>query len=260
MEKERERDERERETTEMALGHAISGHLSIPSTALSSPLLLLLPHSRLRTPSCFQSRKVYLLQKSKRCQGARAKVNFVDGQEAKRLATEEGYTILDIRDNSQYDRAHIPSSVHVPLFIDNNDNDIGTAINRALHNGFSGLFYGVAFTKPNPKFISEVEKTFSKDHKLLVVCQEGLRSGIAAEKLEGAGFQNLAYIASGLQSVKPGTFPKEGPKELEDAGKAGLVTIQGKFSAILGSVLVVAYLFLTLFPDQAEQLFFRNNQ
>lgn len=51
----------------------------------------------------------------------------------------------------------------------------GTIINRTLHNNFSGLFYGLAFTKPNPDFLSSVEKEFSKDSKLMLVCQEGLR-------------------------------------------------------------------------------------
>ncbi|TYI78462.1 hypothetical protein E1A91_D06G213700v1 [Gossypium mustelinum] len=75
-----------------------------------------------------------------------------------------------------------------------------------------------------------------------------LKSGLmkrwtsAANKLEQAGFQNIACITSGLQTVKPGTFDSVGTTKLQDAGKAGLVTIQG------------AYLFITLFPDQAEKL------
>jgi hypothetical protein len=59
-------------------------------------------------------------------------------------------------------------------------------------------------------------------------------------------------------SMQAGIFEKEGPKELEDAGKAGLVTIQGQFSIVLGTILVLAYLFLQFFPDQAEQIFFTN--
>lgn len=182
----------------------------------------------------------------------------MDGVEAKKLVAEEGYTVLDIRDRTQYEKAHIVPSTHIPVYIENTDNDINTIINRTLHNNFSGLFYGLAFTKPNPDFMSSVEKKFSKDSKLLLVCQEGLRSGAAADKLERAGFQNLAYISSGLQKVTPGTFEKEGPQELQDAGKGGLVTIQGKISTVLGTVLVAALLFITFFPTQAEQWFFTN--
>ncbi|EXC30868.1 hypothetical protein L484_028047 [Morus notabilis] len=184
----------------------------------------------------------------------RAEVNYVSAEEAKELIAE-GYTVLDVRDKSQFDRAHIKSCYHVPLFIENEDNDFGTIVKRTLHNNFSGLFFGLPFTKPNPEFVQSVKSQFSLGSKLLLVCQEGLRSTAAANKLEETGFQNLACIVSGLQTVKPGTLDSVGSTELQDAGKAGLITIQGKISAVLGTVLVCAYLFITFFPDQAEKLF-----
>lgn len=52
---------------------------------------------------------------------------------------------------------------------------VGTIIKRQLHNNFSGLFYGLPFTKPNPEFVQSVKSQFSPESKLLVVCQEGLR-------------------------------------------------------------------------------------
>eukprot|EP00262_Sarcandra_glabra_P002691 TRINITY_DN13097_c1_g1_i1.p1 TRINITY_DN13097_c1_g1~~TRINITY_DN13097_c1_g1_i1.p1 ORF type:complete len:262 (+),score=20.66 TRINITY_DN13097_c1_g1_i1:93-788(+) len=184
----------------------------------------------------------------------RAEVNYVNGEEAKKLVGEEGFVVLDVRDKTQYDRAHIKSCYHVPLFIENKDNDIGTIIKRTVHNNFSGLFFGLPFTKLNPEFVQSVKGQFSPDSKLLVVCQEGLRSAAAANKLESEGFRNVSYMTSGLQSLKPGTFDSVGSTELQDAGKAGLVTIQGKISAVLGTVLIFAYLFITFFPEQAEKL------
>ncbi|KAL6001363.1 Rhodanese-like domain-containing protein 9, chloroplastic [Asimina triloba] len=194
----------------------------------------------------------------------RAEVNFVDGDEARRLVAEEGYAILDIRDRTQYDRSHIKSCYHVPLFVENKDNDLGTIIKRTVHNNFSGLFFGLPFTKLNPDFVESVKEQFSTDSKLLLVCQGGLRSTAAANELEEEGFQNVSCVMSGLQSVKPGcstdqytwiiqifnmdnvacidilvkayrTFESVGSTELQDAGKAGLVTIQGKISAVLGT-------------------------
>ncbi|KAK1629994.1 hypothetical protein QYE76_004309 [Lolium multiflorum] len=185
----------------------------------------------------------------------RAEVSFVSGDEAKRLVAEEGYAVLDIRDRRQYERAHVRGSAHVPLYIENEDNDIGTIIKRQAHNNFAGLFYGLAFTKPNQEFTKMVKSKFSPQSKLLVVCQEGLRSTAAAEALEREGFQNLACIMSGLQTLKPGTFESVGEFELENAGKAGLVVVQGKISRILGAVLITLLLFITVFPDQAQQLF-----
>jgi hypothetical protein len=38
-----------------------------------------------------------------------------------------------------------------------------------------------------------------------------------------------------------GTFDTVGTTELQDAGKAGLITVQGKISAILGTVLICKF-------------------
>lgn len=184
----------------------------------------------------------------------KAVVNYVSAEEAKELIAVDGFTVLDVRDTRQFDRAHIKSCHHVPLFIENKDNDLGTIIKRQAHNNFAGLFYGLAFTKLNPDFVQSVKSKLPPDSKLLLVCQEGLRSTSAAQKLEEAGFKNVACVTSGLQSVKPGIFDTVGSTELKDAGKAGLVTIQGKISVVLGTVLICAFLFITFFPDQAEQL------
>ncbi|KAL5719483.1 Rhodanese-like domain-containing protein 9 [Ranunculus cassubicifolius] len=184
----------------------------------------------------------------------RADVNFVNADEAKELVAVEGYTILDVRDKTQYERAHISSCHHIPVYIENTDNDPGTFLLRTVHNGFSGLFFGIPFTKPNAEFVQSVKNQFSPDRKLLVVCQEGLRSAAAAYKLEEAGFENISCISSGLQSVKPGTFDSVGSSELQNAGKAGLVVVQGKISAVLGTVLVILLLLITVFPDQAEKI------
>lgn len=52
-------------------------------------------------------------------------MNFVNAEEAKKLIAVEGYSILDVRDKSQFERAHIKSCYHVPLFTENQDNDLG---------------------------------------------------------------------------------------------------------------------------------------
>ncbi|CAI9097394.1 OLC1v1033804C2 [Oldenlandia corymbosa var. corymbosa] len=136
----------------------------------------------------------------------RADISYVDAEEAQKLVAAEGYKILDVRDKTQYGRAHIKDCYHVPLFIENEDNDFGTVIKRTVHNNFSGLFFGIPFTKPNPEFVQSVKNQLSPKSKLLLVCQEGLRSAGAAQKLEAAGYENLACITSGLQSVKPGKY------------------------------------------------------
>lgn len=61
----------------------------------------------------------------RRSVSVRAEVHFVNGEEAKRLVTEKGFVVLDVRDRTQFERSHIKSCSHVPLFIENKDNDLG---------------------------------------------------------------------------------------------------------------------------------------
>lgn len=83
--------------------------------------------------------------------GVRAEVSFVDGDEAKRLVAEEGYTVLDIRDRTQRERAHIKNSAHVPLFVENDDGDIGNTNTPLLSLSLSSVlvFYFFYFKRPN---------------------------------------------------------------------------------------------------------------
>ena len=87
---------------------------------------------------------------SEASQVTRAGVQYVDAEEAKQMASEDGFKIIDIRDASQYDRSHISKSIHVPLFIANEATDPGTLIslfpfpltlmaysNNILQNSFS---------------------------------------------------------------------------------------------------------------------------
>lgn len=54
-----------------------------------------------------------------------AEVRFVNAEEAKELIAVEGYSVVDVRDKTQFERAHIKSCHHIPLFIQNEDNDLG---------------------------------------------------------------------------------------------------------------------------------------
>ena len=45
--------------------------------------------------------------------------------DAKEAVSKDGYVIVDLREPAQYERAHIKGSVHIPLFIPNEDADPG---------------------------------------------------------------------------------------------------------------------------------------
>lgn len=50
-----------------------------------------------------------------------------------------------------------------------------------------------------------------------------------------------------MDVVTAGTFDSVGSTELQNAGKAGLITVQGKISAVLGTVLISEYCSLSHF-------------
>lgn len=58
----------------------------------------------------------------------KAEVKFVNAEQAKELISVDGYSVLDVRDITQFERAHIKSCYHVPLFVENKDNDPGIYI------------------------------------------------------------------------------------------------------------------------------------
>lgn len=61
-----------------------------------------------------------------------AEVRFVNAEEAKQLIAAEGYSVVDVRDKTQFERAHIKSCRHIPLFIFNEDNDLGNKFEPRL--------------------------------------------------------------------------------------------------------------------------------
>lgn len=84
---------------------------------------------------------------------------------------------LDVRSVQEYEKGHAQGAYNVPLLF--RDEDIQQMV-------------------PNPCFIQDVEKRFSKDVRLVVGCMKGGRSQRACELLEEAGFQSLGNIQGGF--------------------------------------------------------------
>ncbi|GAQ79392.1 hypothetical protein KFL_000290420 [Klebsormidium nitens] len=177
-----------------------------------------------------------------------AELRSINASEVPALIAE-GYKVIDVRDEKQYEKAHIKNSEHVPLFVENTAMDPSTLVLRLLHNNYVGLLYGNAFTKPNPDFNSKISQ-YPKDQKLLLVCQEGLRSGQAADDLEDKGWAEVAFIAKGLNDIKPGVVEKAGPRELKDAGKGGISQYQQPVSIVVGSILINSFARLVTRPQR----------
>jgi rhodanese-related sulfurtransferase len=103
-------------------------------------------------------------------------VKAVRPREAAEAMSAEGFQLLDIRPAWEYGRAAVRGSVHVPLFIADDDMSPVTLLKKWVHLGYIGLWTGQSFTKMNDRFLDDVAAAVAgKDAKLLVACGEGLR-------------------------------------------------------------------------------------
>lgn len=83
----------------------------------------------------------------------------VSPEEAKRIMdTENGYLILDVRTEEEYEEGHIPGAVVIPV------EEIGDRAEKELPD---------------------------KDRLILVYCRGGVRSKAAAQTLAGLGYTNI---------------------------------------------------------------------
>ena len=83
----------------------------------------------------------------------------ITAEEAKQIMdNEEGYIILDVREQDEYDAGHIPEAILIPY------TQIGEKANEMLPD---------------------------KDQLILVYCRSGRRSKIAAEALVELGYTNI---------------------------------------------------------------------
>ncbi|HEY6725916.1 MAG TPA: rhodanese-like domain-containing protein [Polyangiaceae bacterium] len=99
---------------------------------------------------------------------------IVSVDEAKKLL-DEGYVYVDVRSEPEFEAAHVPGALNVPL----------------NHRAPQGMV-------PNPEFMSVMQAAFAKDEKLVVGCKSGGRSRRAVGLLEQAGFTDVVEMAAGI--------------------------------------------------------------
>ncbi|XP_057983145.1 rhodanese-like domain-containing protein 10 [Malania oleifera] len=145
-------------------------------------------------------------------------------REAPAAMNSEGFVLLDIRPAWEWEKARVTGSVHVPLFIKEEDKAPVTLLKKWVHFGYIGLWTGQSLTTINPNFVQQVDRSVPrKDTKLLLACGEGLRSMVGAAKLHEAGYKDLGWLAGGFNRAKEGDFASvEGSEELQFATIGGV--------------------------------------
>jgi rhodanese-related sulfurtransferase len=76
---------------------------------------------------------------------------------------KKGAMVIDVRSPGEFESGHLPKAINIPL------DDIGDALPRRVQD---------------------------KNQVLLLHCQSGMRSGIAAKKLKGMGYTNTFNLGS----------------------------------------------------------------
>jgi len=186
-----------------------------------------------------------------------SKIDYVPASKVANLVTQEGYALLDVRDNNQFQKAHVKGSVHIPLFKEDEAKDPQSLINQQLHRGSVGANFGSSHTIRNDRFEELVEAQFGKDAKVILCCQQGLRSNTAAQDLAASGFSDLACVDGGFNSLTDellGSLEVVGKEKISKAGFGGLMKSQQKISIVVGSVMFAAWAFLEFLPEQAAPL------
>uniref|UniRef100_J3MHR8 Rhodanese domain-containing protein n=1 Tax=Oryza brachyantha TaxID=4533 RepID=J3MHR8_ORYBR len=97
---------------------------------------------------------------------------------------QAGYRYLDVRTEGEFAGGHPVGAVNIPY----------------MHKTGSGL------TK-NTHFLEKVSATFGKEDEIIVGCQSGKRSLMAASELCSAGFTAVTDIAGGFSAWRENELP-----------------------------------------------------
>jgi phage shock protein E len=106
----------------------------------------------------------------------------IDPEQAKNILDNDGGAVyIDVRTEQEFLNGHVPKSVNIPVVWP----DPAT---RQM--------------KPNPDFVKSVSAQFGKDKRIIVGCQAGGRSQLAANLLDQDGFQDVSNRQGGIGGAR----------------------------------------------------------
>jgi Fe-S cluster biosynthesis and repair protein YggX/rhodanese-related sulfurtransferase len=110
-------------------------------------------------------------------------IKRVTPEEARQLAQDEGYVLVDVRSVPEYDAGHPDGAYNIPF----------------LHKTDQGMV-------PNESFAEVVAKAFpDPETRIITSCQMGGRSLRAAMELKNRGYRNLMDMRGGFGGERDGT-------------------------------------------------------
>eukprot|EP00746_Dinoflagellata_sp_MGD_P112350 gnl/MRDRNA2_/MRDRNA2_49395_c0_seq1.p1 gnl/MRDRNA2_/MRDRNA2_49395_c0~~gnl/MRDRNA2_/MRDRNA2_49395_c0_seq1.p1 ORF type:complete len:318 (-),score=50.62 gnl/MRDRNA2_/MRDRNA2_49395_c0_seq1:80-1033(-) len=149
------------------------------------------------------------------------------------LLIQKGWIYLDVRPPEDCAQVAVKDAIEVPAFIENDDGGPAGLLRKGITFGTVGWFTGLKAMKANPNFMAEVlEKVDRESPGIIVACQTGDRSQVAAELLLQSGYTRLAWLVGGFDASTPGEIATVDGTDIRNAGKGG---ISGFFDKIIDS-------------------------
>ncbi|XP_030499047.2 thiosulfate sulfurtransferase 16, chloroplastic isoform X2 [Cannabis sativa] len=99
---------------------------------------------------------------------------------------QAGHRYLDVRTPEEFSAGHAPGAVNIPYMY-----RVGSGMTR------------------NPHFVAEVSSHFRKQDEIIVGCQSGKRSMMAATDLLASGYTYITDIAGGFATWSHNSLPME---------------------------------------------------
>jgi rhodanese-related sulfurtransferase len=114
-------------------------------------------------------------------------VQNVTAEEAKEILDSDSKAVyIDVRTENEFMSGHVPNAVNIPVVMP----DPAT---RQM--------------KPNPEFVRVVSAHFPKNKRIIVGCQMGGRSQLAAQILGQEGFEAVSNMQGGFGGAKDAMGP-----------------------------------------------------
>jgi tRNA 2-selenouridine synthase len=108
--------------------------------------------------------------------------------------------IIDVRSPGEYDKAHIPGALNIPLFTNEERAQVGTKYKNAGKD--AAVLLGLEMVGPKLATFVKKAKKLAPEKKVLLHCwRGGMRSGSFAWLLETAGFE-VNLLAGGYKAYR----------------------------------------------------------
>ncbi|KAK4430348.1 Rhodanese-like domain-containing protein 15, chloroplastic [Sesamum alatum] len=167
----------------------------LSSSSSSSPTVInsqLWPSTRRRSFSFSTSTRIPNFRGGMSIESGNVQSTSVPTSVPVRVAYEllqAGHRYLDVRTTEEFSDGHVVGAVNVPFM----------------------LRVGPGMTT-NPKFLEQVSSHFGKDDEIIVGCQVGKRSFMAASDLLSAGFTGITDMAGGYAAWLENGLPTTNSK------------------------------------------------